>query len=296
MPWETLCYTGNMATENTPLSALVTNSDLSAAVANLQAKIDGLSQRVAALESATPAPAPAPAPTNTALPTGYKLHKTFDFSRDEGWNYNTGVASNNLAYRRKAQVQFGKGPRGKSVLITAEKAADGTIYAADMPGRAFPYPNYHRVRMICETKPLHSGMWPAGWARPMSGEGEIDWYEWFGSTGRAKGTLHETPYPSSSLGRVFNYTNPEGVHVFEFELKPGLASWWVDGNLQGTVSKSEFDTKAGTGAWNNMFGNASKQWYPRLTFQVGGPYGGEVPSTWTKSEFYVHELSIFVPA
>ena len=257
----------------------------------------------------TPPPPVVTPPVDADVPAGYKLHKRHDLSRDEGWTLETGKPSNADGSDRPANVRFGQGPDSKSMLIVFDRDTTGKPYTGDAKGMHAPIPNWHRTRAVIEYDPMTTGVWPAVWKRPMSGDGEIDDWEKFGGHGSFAantaarswpvdaGTLHTTPYDAThkQLQRGFPELGP-GRHVIETELAATGFTWWVDGVKVGSITPAQFDAACGRSAWAPMFGQPDKQWYPRITLQAGGSEGGPIPTSLTTWRFWVHEYASYVPA
>jgi hypothetical protein len=243
-------------------------------------------------------PAPDPMP-------GYELLHDFDFSSEPaGVVYSSGVATNNKATRRKAQVAYGQGADGTSMRIRGE-IVGGVLYSADVKFQGQRIPPLHH--QVCEwSGGVGDACWPApGWLRPLGGgEGEIDPLEYFDKSGNTAGTLHKTPYTKGvhkHIGKRFAVTAAQlavGRHVSEFRMESAKASFWLDGALVATITKAEFESACGVGTWaTQMIGH---DWYSRDTLQIGPgtvvDQTGPMPATFAPMDFYIHSRRVYVPA
>jgi hypothetical protein len=259
----------------------------------------------------TPSPTPTPTPTPAPLPAGSSLLKTYDLTRDEGWERVSGVNANrDSSYNRREQTTFG--PDG--MTITAERAYDGaTIYSSDAKGKFGPVPNHFAMEAdVTLAGPLSngigSGMFPAFWFRPMSGQGEMDVWEYIGGKiGTAlemKSTMIKTGSTTYMLGQkekgipksAMGSGSFAGLHRWRYEKTAGAVTLYVDGVRILQITRAELDAAAGAGSWDSQF-EAGQSWYPRFTFQVGPPadghsynMSGPIPSAWRRSTMTISRL------
>lgn len=254
-----------------------------------------------ALTLPSPSPTAVPGDTPPPVPRGYRLVHRFDLSRDEGWTREYGSPNNAEATDRPENIHFGQGPRGTSMLIEGNRdEPGGPFFTGDALARFQPIPNYHRTYAVVEFDPMTRGMWPALWKRPLFGEGEIDDWEkmggHLGQTNEDLATLHTTPYDFTheQASRDLPTLGP-GRHVIETELAPGRFTWWVDGRFAARITRAEFDQEVGRPAWDEMFGQSSKQWYARATLQAGGPYAGPIPPKLNRWRYWIHALEVYRP-
>ncbi len=260
--------------------------------------------------------APATQDPGQSNPADWALVKKFDLSRnDGGWSDTGEQATRDSSRSRLEQARFGTGPRKDWLTVTAQRDNDAAqIYSVDLLGRGHRIPNYFAVDLVYRLPDVGIGMWPAPlWFRPLETpvdprpEGEIDVVEWFGSRvlefDEASGSIHKTPYGpahrqlSLPLPALAGSQRQREHHV-RFEKTPGVMTWWVDGEPAGSLTRTEFDAEAGErGAWNAMFENPRRQWYPRITYQVGpgvdGDQAGQVPPRWRNSQMVIKRLEVF---
>jgi hypothetical protein len=259
-----------------------------------------------------------PQPTATADPPArsrWQTFRHFDFSSNDGGWVDTGVvASRDSGRSRPRQARFGTGPEGKWLTVVAERAsAASPVYAIDLKGEAYAFPNYFAIELDYQLPTLGPGMWPAPlWLRPLETsadprpEGEIDVMEWFGrhfgTRDEAGVTAHKTPYDAGH--RLLNVATPQlgGAarnleHHIRLEKVPGLMTWWIDGRKAVTMTRAAFDARAGAGSWDAMFENKRRLWYPRITYQVGPGtamnLAGDIPDKWRRSEMHIKRLDVF---
>jgi hypothetical protein len=256
-------------------------------------------------------------PSERPAPSPWKLVKAFDFSSNNGWT-DTGLqATRDASTSRLRQARFGTGPQGTWLTVTAERARNtAPVYSADLLGRAFPIPNYFAVDLVYRLPDVGVGMWPAPlWLRPLetrhdpTPEGEIDVVEWFGSRvqqfDEAAGSIHKTPYGAAhrqlplALPALAGLARSRDHHI-RFEKTPGAMTWWVDGLRAGSLTRQEFDHEAAApGTWNAMFERPRRQWYPRITYQVGpgvdGNQAGPIPADWRASHMIIKRLDVYAP-
>lgn len=240
--------------------------------------------------------------TNVGVPTGYTLFRTLNFAVDEGWSEQSGIPGNATATRRPANVSYGQGPNGTSMMLTANRdTPGGTVYVGEANGYFLSIPPLHRMRAVFSFDTMSVGMWPALWLRPNgTGEGEIDYWEKFGSrigfADEDRATLHSTPYDTAHFQVASNFptTLASNVnHTLECEMTSTVFRTWVNGVPAPSITKTAFDAASG-GRWNSMF--TTHPWYPRLTIQAGGPYAGTVPTSLNLWRLWFHELHFYVPA
>lgn len=247
----------------------------------------------------------AAAPSDYGGTPGWKVYRTYDLTRDEGWSHTTGVRGTvDSSYNRKEQTTFSSA----GMLITAERASDtATIYSSDAQARYAVVPNHFALEADINLGVfLGSGSFPALWLRPSgSGEGEIDIWEYMGnrigSSLLWKTTLITTPYGSAQRQKekALPIANAMGMHRWRYEKVQDKVSLWVDGQLLASITKAELDASAGAGKWDAQF--ESHGWYVRLTYQIGPPRdggynaGGPVPAGWRKSTMLTSRLVTYVP-
>jgi hypothetical protein len=248
----------------------------------------------------------------------WRLARRFDFSTNDGGWTDTGVAaSRDSSLSRLSQARFGTGPRHDWLTVTAARSSKSAqIYSVDLLGRGYPLPNYFALDLVYQLPDVGVGMWPAPlWLRPLETakdpdpQGEIDIVEWFGSRllefDEAAGTVHETPYGPAHHQLSLPLPALAGAarlqqHLVRFEKTPGVMTWDVDGMRAGSLTRNAFDAEAGRGSWNAMFENKRRQWYPRITYQVGpgadGDQAGPVPPDWRRSTMLIKRLDVYKAA
>ncbi len=248
-------------------------------------------------------------------PFDWQRLEAIDFSSNNGGWMDTGiVASRDSSRSRMRQARFGTGPDGKWLTVVAERDSPAApVYSVDLLGEGHPVPNYFAVNLVYQLPSLSIGMWPAPlWFRPLvtradrDAQGEIDIMEWFGGQyglpNEATATIHKTPYgvEHRQLGENLPQLGGDGrnlEHNIRFEKAPGSMTWWIDGQKAVIMNRTAFDVRAGSGAWDDMFENPNRRWYPRITYQVGPGTerdpAGEIPQEWRRSELIVKRLELF---
>ncbi|MBK7857743.1 MAG: DNRLRE domain-containing protein [Archangiaceae bacterium] len=256
---------------------------------------------------APPPPPPPPVDAGTPATSDWVQLFAYDLSRDEGWSYSTGVRTTDQSYNRKEQVDFGT----SGMVITAERATQtATIYSADAMARFHPLPDHFAMEADITLDTLGSGMFPAWWFRPISGQGELDAWEYcgayLGTSKEMKSTIIKTGSSPYNLGsKAFGIPQSlmagarfEGLHRWRYEKTPGAATLFVDGQKVGEITRAQFDAASSAGSWDSQF-EAGQQWYTRLTYQVGdganAHLAGPIPAAWRQSTMRISRLVAYRP-
>ena len=232
------------------------------------------------------------------------LH-TFDLTRNEGWEFTVGTRPN-VDSARYDEQQTSFGPHGMTITPMDQV---GTYVTSDAKARFAPLPNYFALDAdVTLGGYLGPGMFPALWLRPISGEGELDVFEYMGGRQGTpllwKSSVITTPYTDGVGNPVWKQVekplpleDAEGTHHWRYEKTPGRITVSVDGKRLATITREEFDAQNGAGTWESNFEQPHQQWYPRLTYQVGPPSDGTsfnsagfVPSGWTESTMTLTRL------
>ncbi|MBX9243759.1 family 16 glycosylhydrolase [Actinotalea ferrariae] len=249
-----------------------------------------LSAAALALAGAVPASA-APAPTAPA-PAGPVRAAVGDIIWQEEFNGPAGSAPNPAVWNHEtgahgwgnAELQNYTTSRANSALdgqgnlvITARREANGSYTSARMTTQDKFEPRYGRIEARIQI-PRGQGIWPAFWMlggnfpqTPWPSSGEIDIMENVGyEPHRVHGTVHGPGY-SGGAGISGTYQHPQGwsfadtFHTFAIDWKPGVITWFVDGQQYHQVTRAS----VGANAW--VFDQA---YFLILNVAVGGQWPG----------------------
>lgn len=275
-------------------------------LALLGTQIGGLNTQIATLKAqlAEATKPPVVVPVGETAPVGFpRLVRQFKLDRDEGWVKETGKPDNADGVDRPSNVKFGQGPDGTAcdLWITREGS---TVYTCDAKAQFQAVPTIHAVRWTVQALgPFQMGIWPGLWERPLVGSvGEQDHYEGMPANGVHvppwpvhAGTLH-TEYGSTHKQlqrKLVDILSDQKKHVLEYQLAVGVARWFVDGVKVAEITKAQFDAATSPGKWDEIYGQASKNWYVRMTQQAGGVGGGVIPASFTQWGLRIHALSVW---
>lgn len=251
------------------------------------------------------------------------LH-TYDLTRDEGWQINTGARpSVDFSTGQKGMVNFG--PDG--LRLTAQPA--GTkIASCDIIAKFVPLPTFRAIEMDLEfSGPLGPGLFPAPyWTKTIEGGGgEFDGVEQLGALAGtdmqwkmtaialpATSPLIQIQKPLVPFFKAHDI-DPTAKNTWRWEHTDGKVELLINGLSAATITRTEFDAagplKNGTplwpakpGRWDSQFQDAAKHNYVRHTWQVGprgdgkpGGMGGTVPKDWAGSSFLISRMVAYVP-
>jgi beta-glucanase (GH16 family) len=209
----------------------------------------------------------------TPLPGGWTLVWNDEFDGPAGstpdptrWNYNLGGEGwGNQEWEYYTDSPENAALNGTGNLVITARALDDP--AASGLDCWYGPCKYTSARLLTQDKfdftygrvearlkiPSGQGIWPAFWmlGSDIPGEGwpdcgEIDIMENIGrEPGIVHGTLHGPDFYGAD-GLSASYSLPDGsafaddFHVYAVEWEAGEIRWYVDGNLYGTVRKSQF--------------------------------------------------------
>ena len=233
-----------------------------------------------------------------------------DLSDPSGWESENGTPSNAAGQDVPGNVSFG--PDGLRVVGRREVSPNGSPYTSgDTKGKGHPVPNHCRVEVVGRG-PHERGLWPCIlWLRPLTGsDGEIDLMENFGGQPRTAATLHNEYGSTHKMihGNLpwANLANPDpaALHTYVMDKTPGRVRITCDDVLMMDVGPNAPQPTAPIPDgfdWQRIM-EADRQWYPRVTMQVGcgasnpGCATGSPVSSWVESDLLVTELRIYKPA
>jgi hypothetical protein len=247
-----------------------------------------------------------------AVPAGWKVLYASRFDKDDGWTEAQETQNNDNSYNTPANVKYGDG----LTLFARREVAGGRPYtSADILGRHVRTPNYFRAEVVA-TLPTEYGTWPCPlWFRPLThgSDGEIDvcetWpFDW-GTRPRAYATIWEkyTPARKSNNGpdgllySALPNPDPAARHTYVVEKTPGRIEFLIDGVRaycwEAGATYSATKRIAPLPSWYaSIFEIAGREWYPRITMQLGGNNAREPLADWQESRMVIHSLRILTPA
>jgi len=208
----------------------------------------------------------------------------YDLAGDQlsRWTRENGQASNTYSYDKASNVTLSGGVM--SIRGARETAPNGAAFTSgDALGRHVRVPNYFTAEVRARL-PYGPGIWPCPlWFRPLTDSvGEIDVVEQFGALPYMKATLHNA-YGTGhkTIGSTLRWDrlanpSPTAEHTWRIVKTPGSMRATCDGvslaNFTPASAPAGFD-------WAAVF-EASKEWYPRVTLQLGsdGAAGNLDPS------------------
>lgn len=255
--------------------------------ASLVSEVERLLKRIDELEA-------------SSVPTGWATLYDSKFDKDDGWTKNQETQSNDTSYNTPKNVSFGA--RGM-VLLSKREALGGRPYTtADVLGRHIRVPNYFRAE-VTATLPTEYGQWPCPlWFRPLNGsDGEIDvvetWpHDWNGVP-RLYVTLHDKYENKRKEGARLDYSklpnpDPKAPHTYVVEKVKDRITFSVDGVKIYSWEKAAINAEFKK--WfDTVFENPTREWYPRVTTQMGEPNARDPKPEWSQSEMVIHRLRIF---
>jgi hypothetical protein len=247
-----------------------------------------------------------------AVPAGWKVLYASRFEKDDGWTEAQETQSNDNSFNAPANVKYGDG----MTLFARRETAGGRPYtSADILGRHVRTPNYFRAEVVA-TLPTEHGTWPCPlWFRPLThgSDGEIDvcetWpFDW-GNRPRAYATIWEkyTPARKSNNGpdgllySALPNPDPAARHTYVVVKTPGRIEFLIDGVRaycwEAGATYSAAKRIAPLPSWYaSIFEISGREWYPRITMQLGGTNAREPLADWQESRMVIHSLRILTPA
>jgi len=238
-----------------------------------------------------------------ADPAGWVTLYDSTFEKDDGWEKRQETQSNDNSYNTPANVTFGDG----MTIIGRRETVGGRPYTTgDVLGRHIRVPNYFRAE-VTATVPVDYGMWPCAlWFRPLThgDSGEIDvmetWpFDWNG-TPRLYSTVWENYTTKRKENARLDYSklpnpDPAAPHTYVVEKKAGSITFSVDGVTVYSWSKPTMNTRIASW-YDSVYEIPGREWYPRITLQIGGPNAKEPTPEWQESRMVIHRLRIFKEA
>lgn len=265
-------------------------------IAALRAEIVRLQQQIADL-------------TTEEAPDGWKILHSTRFEKDDGWEKRQETQANDNSYNTPVNVKFGDA----LTLFARREAAGGKPYtSADILGRHLRTPNYFRADVVA-TLPTESGMWPCPlWFRPLThgDSGEIDvcetWpFDW-GTRPRAYATIWENYTTKRKQNAGLDYSalptpNPAGPHTYSVVKTPGRIEFLIDDVRvycweRGATYSASKRISPLPEWYDAVYEIPGREWYPRITMQLGGANAREPLADWQESRLVVHSLRILTPA
>jgi hypothetical protein len=252
----------------------------------------------------------------TAELSPWKLLHTYDVTKDEGWQINTGSRPTvDSSVNTRGNVAFT--PSG--LVLTAQRTASG-ISSCDIISKFAPMPtNFAFEADIQFGGYIGPGMFPCPfWFKYVEGVGgELDGVEYMGGRANSTNTLDRAKkwkttaisLPATSplkqldkeLSTVLDKMDMMAKHTWRYEHPPGEIEIFIDGQSITGITRADFDATTKTpGLWDKNFELPDKHFYTRHTWQVGPPTvsghynaGGAVPGTWQKSTMTITRMLSF---
>lgn len=239
------------------------------------------------------------------VPDGWAPLYDVTFDKNDGWELRSETQSNDNSYNTPKNAVFGT-PEGLHLLGKRENLGGRPYTSADILGKHLRTPNYFRAE-VTATVPIDYGMWPCAlWFRPLThgDSGEIDvmetWpYDWNG-TPRLYSTVWENYTTKRKENARLDYSklpnpDPAAVHTYAVEKVKDRITFSVDGV---TVYSWEKPTMNATvKSWyDSVYEIPGREWYPRITLQIGGSNAKEPKPEWRESKITVQRLRIFKEA
>lgn len=239
-------------------------------------------------------------------PAGWTLRYSTDFSNLDGWTVREETQDNDNSRNLRKNVVAG--PDGLTIHARRESGYNRPFTSGEIHGssEALKVPNYFRAEVTAEVMD-EKGLWPAAlWFRPVAhSDGEIDVMEYMGGRPenldrkRIAVTMHNEYGATQASLKDPIYIDQltrdtvTGVHTYTIEKTPGQIKVWIDGDEEDASVFRAADASW----WNRIMEVEGRQWYPRITLQVGaGARKQIVPnpsSSWQHSEMKIHSLKIW---
>lgn len=258
----------------------------------LLAEIERLESRIAELEE-------------DAVPAGWALLHDVRFDKNDGWELRQETQSNDNSYNTPKNAVFGT-PEGLHLLGKRETLGGRPYTSADILGKHLRTPNYFRAE-VTGTAPTEYGMWPCLlWFRPLThgDSGEIDvmetWpFDWNGVP-RLYSTLWENYTTRRKENARLDYSklpnpDPAAPHTYAVEKVKDRITFSVDGVTVYSWEKPTMNEKLKSW-YDSVYEIPGREWYPRITLQIGGPNAKEPKPEWRESKITVQRLRIFKEA
>lgn len=259
-----------------------------------------LRARITALEAA-PAPTPPPIPVPDLA--GWAPRYATNFDTLAGWTvYDNQTQTNDNSVNMARNVTTGTS--GLTISAKRESGASRPFTSGEIVGKgAQVVPNYFRAEVVGTFEDV-SGIWPCLlWFRPVAGnDGEIDVMEWMGgmwsgTEKRVAITMHNE-YGSTQDSakkpltlKANPWYDPAAEHTYTVEKVPGSIKVSIDDRLISTF------TAADKPWWARIMEVPGREWYPRITMQVGaGATTKVVPdpaASFTRSEMRVRSFKLW---
>lgn len=225
------------------------------------------------------------------------------FEKNDGWTMRQETQSNDNSYNTPKNVLFGK---GMTILGKRETLGGRPYTSGDALGQHIRVPNYFRAE-VTATLPVEYGQWPCPlWFRPLThgDSGEIDvcetWpFDWNGVP-RMYATVWENYTTKRKENARLDYSklpnpDPSAPHTYIVEKVKDRITFYVDGVTVYSWEKSRMNTTMRSW-YDSVYEIPGREWYPRITLQIGGSSAKEPRSEWTQSEMVIHRLRIFKEA
>jgi hypothetical protein len=222
----------------------------------------------------------------------------YDLAADTlaSWTRENGQASNTFSYDKAANVTLAGGVM--SIRGARETAPNGAAYTSgDALARHVKVSDYF-VAEVTARLPYGPGIWPCPlWFRPLTDNvGEIDVVEQFGTQPYMKATLHNAygaghkTIGATKKWATLGNPSPTAEHTWRIVKARNLISVSVDGTLFATFTPAS--APAGFD-WAAVL-EAGKQWYPRITLQLGSTgAAGDLDPSFTSCVMQVSRLRIW---
>lgn len=269
------------------------NAQSNATIETLRAEIVQLKARVAELEAEQEDP----------VPEGWAVLYDSTFEKNDGWSLRSETQSNDNSYNTPNNVLFGK---GMTVVGRRESVGGRPYTSGDALGRHIRTPNYFRAE-VTATLPVEYGQWPCPlWFRPLThgDSGEIDvcetWpFDWNGVP-RMYTTVWENYTTKRKENARLDYSklpnpDPAEPHTYAVEKVKGRITFSVDGVTVYSWEKGRMNPTMASW-YDSVYEIAGREWYPRITLQIGGSNAKEPRADWKQSEMVIHRLRIFKEA
>lgn len=258
----------------------------------LLAEIELLKVRIAELE-------------DDDIPEGWAPLYDVRFDKNDGWELRQETQSNDNSYNTPKNVVFGT-PEGLQLLGKRETLGGRPYTSADILGKHLRTPNYFRAE-VTGTAPTEYGMWPCLlWFRPLThgDSGEIDvmetWpFDWNGVP-RLYSTLWENYTTRRKENARLDYSklpnpDPAAPHTYAVEKVKDRITFSVDGVTVYSWGKPTMNEKLKSW-YDSVYEIPGREWYPRITLQIGGTQAKEPKPEWRESKITVQRLRIFKEA
>lgn len=243
------------------------------------------------------------------VPEGWVTIYDSTFKTNDGWTLKQETQSNDNSYNTPKNVVFGDGMK---ILGKRETLGNRPYTSGDALGQHIRIPNYHRID-VTATLPVEPGMWPCpAWLRPLthgdSGEKDVveTWPAFWDGKPVAWATIWRDYKTKEKQNASLPYSalpnpDPSAPHTYTEITTAGRVEILIDGVRlfcwQKGAKYSASERIAPLPAWyESVYEIPGREWYPRVTLQVGGPNAKEPLSDWKQSEMVIHRMRIFKEA